>query len=190
MKSLLFAVGSILGLLGLADSAGAYTLPNGNVVWNLSTAAHDIRLEMYAGVPVGSITFTTRATGVTQIGSLNPAVVLDRTGGADEFTAEGLFDPFPSLVLDISLVDLDGAAFDGAPSTGGGSIYGFPPVDPPPLATFETAEVRISVQVQDQFGNPQFLHVTETITALPEPATVLLALPLIGIALSRRQFGQ
>ena len=192
LKNLLFAIVSVLGLLaGLSDSARAYTLPNGNIVWDLSTADHDIRLEVFAGGHLGSMTLTTRATGVSQIGSINPALVQDRdasAGGADEFIGEGLFDPFPSLVVDITLVDLDGVAFDGALSSGSpGDVYQLIPATPPPLSMFETANVNYRVQYIDQFGNNQFGFFTEAITALPEPGAALLVGVFVAATLLLRR---
>ena len=120
---------------------------------------------------------TNRVTGDTQLGSLNPGVVYDRDAGlgqSDEMIAQGLFGP--SLTVNISLVDLDGIAFDGAiPRPGySGSLL---PASPPPLSMFETATVFL-LPVP---GSVQILQ----ISALPEPVLGLLLLPLAAAALLR-----
>jgi hypothetical protein len=70
----------------LAQRAAGYELPNGNVVWELSAGAFDVRIEELHDEEIGFMSFTNRVSGETQTGVLNPGFVYNRNG------AKGLFD--------------------------------------------------------------------------------------------------
>jgi hypothetical protein len=97
----------------LAHRAAGFELPNGNVVWELSAGAFDVRIEQLHDDEIGFMSFTNRVTGETQEGVLDPGLVYDRNpakGLSDEGFARGLFD----RALRRWSPDFDGTAFDGA----------------------------------------------------------------------------
>src|SRR5262245_7906716 len=90
-------------LLGFAPAAGAVLTPSGTTLWNLSAGPYDIAVEVYAGSSLGTMTITNTVNGRSAVGSLYPAIVVDRPHGQiDELVADGFFQNetfFPALGL-------------------------------------------------------------------------------------------
>lgn len=179
-------------MLGLAPAAGAVLTPGGNTLWNLSAGSYQIAIEVFPGSSLGTMTVVNLANGLSAVGSLYPASVVDRPHGqSDELVADGFFQNetfFPLLGLGeivpgsnthqgeihVSLVDLDGVAFDGAqPGFSGQFLL---PVDMPPLSLFESGSVAIThFAFDDALGG--FVPSVQTlpVAGVPEPSLALLA---------------
>jgi hypothetical protein len=207
MRPSILAALSLWISLWLAPAAGAVLTPSGTTLWNLSAGDYQIAVEVYAGSSLGTLTLTNSLNGRSAVGSLYPAFVVDRPHGEiDELVADGYFQNetfFPALglgeiapgsnpyqgLVHLSLVDVQGVAFDGA-------LPGFVPgqfllpVDQPPLSAFETSAVVIThYEFSSAIGGYAPITQTLTISGVPEPglAPFTLLAPLVGLLASRRQ---
>ena len=203
LRSGLAVLSLVLGL-ALAPRADAVLTPSGTIQWTLSAGSFDISIEVYQGSGIGPMTVLNHANGRTAVGSLYPAAVIDRPHGQiDELTADASFQNeafFPMLGLGditpgsnpsqghvmVSLIDVQGIAFDGAGPSLGGELSVLP-VDQPPLSVFESGSVTIThFEFSAALGG--FAPITQVlpITGLvPEPSLALLLLPLVALAAAR-----
>src|SRR5262245_59158296 len=92
MRQSFYAVLSLWLALGVAPQAGAVLTPTGNTLWNLSAGSFSIAVEVYPGSSLGTMTVTNSLNGLSSVGTLYPAAVVDRPHGEiDELVVDGFF---------------------------------------------------------------------------------------------------
>lgn len=188
------AVAALLLALAAAAPSRAMTLANGDVLWAFATADYHGSLTWTPGSASGTMSLSSQSTGRTITGVALPvASVTDGPAGSDLFLAQasfsdvvfypflgfGLFGPSGtgSPSVELYLVDQDATAFSSTTA----------PANPPSLASFEQATLTFHYWDYAPGGSIEPRFFSQSLTALPEPSLVWLALaPLLVILRSKR----